>query len=789
MPEIDPVTVQLRAEFAKYRADMEQTARRVEASLNLQERSIIRLEGQMDKGFTRIGAHAARGAAAIRGAIGSIGLIALGAQAVETALRFQRFEKGLEIATGSASQAADEIKFLRDMADTLGVRFITLAENFTGLAAAARGTALEGKATRDVFEAVTKAIVATGGSTEQVNGALLAVQQIMSKGTVSAEELRGQLGERLPGAFQIAARAMGVTTAELGKLLEKGDVASTDFLPKFADQLGKELPANLQTADAAFQRFQTALDDVANSTADGFMKELGDATDDLTQTLKEMQQSGALEAIGSFLGEVIRLGGGAASAIGDLALAWKKWRLEVGVRQQQNIESGWLTSAADKDQARRNRSALEAELIRMSGKAKPSFAQGSLDYLDAIIKRQGAGGGVAASSSGAGKKKSGGTKKSPLDPEAFAREEANLNDQILRLKSDDAQTAEQRAEVENTRVEQARLAANADVEADKRYTSAQKQKIVALNDQVAALEVAKIAYERDAEIAKRTYELESDANRNAQDLLQSQSDIATTRSQQFEIEKRILKLRQSQERAEYELLLKSRDAPDRDRGRAGLAQIDKKFANQNEALDRKYESPLAAYSRRLNEADVPDLVEQYAVQQLDYVHDTLRDAITKKLGIKDPFLAGIIDLFIQQAIIKPLANAMSQAGGGGGGIGGLLTSVGTAIFGRASGGPVAPGQLVRVNEAGSSGRVEGFRPSGGGDIIPLGRMNAASRGTTTTIQPIIQVDARGAVMNDQFAKMILSQANQAAAGMVGAGAKAINANIPNRLSQYSRDGT
>ena len=40
-----------------------------------------------------------------------------------------------------------------------------------------------------------------GLSADQTSGVLLALQQMISKGTVQAEELRGQLGERLPGAL------------------------------------------------------------------------------------------------------------------------------------------------------------------------------------------------------------------------------------------------------------------------------------------------------------------------------------------------------------------------------------------------------------------------------------------------------------------------------------------------------------------------------------------------------------------------------------------------------------
>ena len=73
------------------------------------------------------------------------------------------------------------------------------------------------------------------------DGAMMALGQMVSKGNVSMEELRQQLGERLPGAYSIAARAMGVTEQQLGKLLETGQVVSADLLPKFAAQLQRDM--------------------------------------------------------------------------------------------------------------------------------------------------------------------------------------------------------------------------------------------------------------------------------------------------------------------------------------------------------------------------------------------------------------------------------------------------------------------------------------------------------------------------------------------------------------------
>lgn len=79
------------------------------------------------------------------------------------------------------------------------------------------------------FRAMSEAIKATGGNAEQVDGALLALTQVFSKGKVSAEELN-QIAERLPGTFTLFAQAAGKTGPELQKALEQGEVGLNDLM-------------------------------------------------------------------------------------------------------------------------------------------------------------------------------------------------------------------------------------------------------------------------------------------------------------------------------------------------------------------------------------------------------------------------------------------------------------------------------------------------------------------------------------------------------------------------------
>lgn len=89
------------------------------------------------------------------------------------------------------------------------------------------------------FKNVTAAIKATGGSTEDVKGAITAMVQVFSKGKVSAEELSGQLGERLPGAVTMFAKANKMTLPELQKNLKAGTVGLNELM-KFIEELGVE---------------------------------------------------------------------------------------------------------------------------------------------------------------------------------------------------------------------------------------------------------------------------------------------------------------------------------------------------------------------------------------------------------------------------------------------------------------------------------------------------------------------------------------------------------------------
>ncbi len=156
---------------------------------------------------------------------------------VNAAAQMESMREGLRAVSGSAEQAGKDMDFVRTVANRVGADVTQVGQAFLGLQAATKGTAVEGEPTRQVFEAVATAMGKAGKSASETQNALVALAQMASKGTVSMEELRGQLGEALPGALQAAANGLGITTQDLIKLVEEGQIAASDLFPALSKGL------------------------------------------------------------------------------------------------------------------------------------------------------------------------------------------------------------------------------------------------------------------------------------------------------------------------------------------------------------------------------------------------------------------------------------------------------------------------------------------------------------------------------------------------------------------------
>lgn len=165
----------------------------------------------------------------------------LGKSVVNTSMDFQALENRMNASAADKSIGADSLSYIRKEADRLGLSFKGTADSFAGFEAAALRSGLTLGQTKQIFSDISTAATSMQLPATNVELTFKALEQIAGKGTVSMEELRQQLGDHLPGAFEIAAKSMGMTTREFYNMVSEGKVLSSEFLPAFARTLKEEL--------------------------------------------------------------------------------------------------------------------------------------------------------------------------------------------------------------------------------------------------------------------------------------------------------------------------------------------------------------------------------------------------------------------------------------------------------------------------------------------------------------------------------------------------------------------
>lgn len=217
-----------------------------------------------------IGAFAGPQGALVGGAIGAqVGQIrqALGGTA-EYAANLQKLRIALKGVTTSQAEYARGLDFIQKTTQDFAIPQDVVTRQFTKLQASVQGAGGNLDDTKTAFNGIVAAVRATGGSLSDVDAALTATAQVFSKGKVSAEELRQQIGERLPGAFTLFAESMGLTPAELDKALEQGKVSLQDFqgfAKAIFDRYGKNAQQIAKSPKAAGDQLQVQLQQLQES--------------------------------------------------------------------------------------------------------------------------------------------------------------------------------------------------------------------------------------------------------------------------------------------------------------------------------------------------------------------------------------------------------------------------------------------------------------------------------------------------------------------------------------------
>lgn len=152
------------------------------------------------------------------------------AAAADYAAEIRRLQLALQGVVYSFDDYRAALSAISSTSNEFNVPIQQSTQQFTKLAAAVIGSGGTVKDAENTFKGLTASVLATGGSIQDINGALVAAAQVFSKGKLTAEELRGQIGERLAGAFSLFAESSGKSTQQLDKDLQNGEVTLAQFV-------------------------------------------------------------------------------------------------------------------------------------------------------------------------------------------------------------------------------------------------------------------------------------------------------------------------------------------------------------------------------------------------------------------------------------------------------------------------------------------------------------------------------------------------------------------------------
>jgi tape measure domain-containing protein len=208
-------------------------------------------------------------------------LAALPGNMLNAAKAQQQYNNALQVATQESGTFAKELLFVDNVQRAFGLNLQTTRDGFVRLYASMSPAGFDSGSIEKLFTGISAATAALQLTPDRAERVIYAFGQMASKGQVMSEELKGQLGDVLPGALAIFAKAAGKSVKEFNADLEKGVYNGTRFrelMTSVTDELlnrfssgavvaGRSLQGMLNVLQSDFQRTLESLSPLADSAA------------------------------------------------------------------------------------------------------------------------------------------------------------------------------------------------------------------------------------------------------------------------------------------------------------------------------------------------------------------------------------------------------------------------------------------------------------------------------------------------------------------------------------------
>lgn len=236
----------------------------------------------------------------------------IGVQGVRSFVQTTRELDLMERSIVGLTKSTQDWNYIQNEALRTGTRLKDTAKGYRNFYASASMAGFGKGQIQGMYSDLLTSTRAIGATPQQTQGALLALEQMISKGVVSMEELRRQLGNALPGAFEIGAKAMNMTTAEFNKFVKEGKMISSVFVPKFIKALKEEFGGGFKEAtksmDFALINLETRWQMLQRTL---FKGQLGEGMTDfvraLTKFISNPMLVSSLKAIAFVLGGLLKI--------------------------------------------------------------------------------------------------------------------------------------------------------------------------------------------------------------------------------------------------------------------------------------------------------------------------------------------------------------------------------------------------------------------------------------------------------------------------------------------------
>jgi tape measure domain-containing protein len=178
-----------------------------------------------------------------------------------TQVKLDSLKLSLQNVSDGTNEFTRNMAFVVNISKQYGQDLLSTIDTYKNFIASTKDSNLALGERQMIYQSLIKSTASLALSNEDTEGTLRAVQQMFAKGKIQAEELTQQLGDRLPSATRIMAKAVGVGTAELFKMMKNGELLADEVMPRFAqileEEVGKNAEKRLQTIGGAFNLLRT----------------------------------------------------------------------------------------------------------------------------------------------------------------------------------------------------------------------------------------------------------------------------------------------------------------------------------------------------------------------------------------------------------------------------------------------------------------------------------------------------------------------------------------------------